>query len=227
MHRRWLADPGRPLAEVFDTEPDAPRRFVPQAALPADEGYEEFVRRAGAVPTRDLLHDFFNGLVWLHRPALKARMNAWHGLEARRGAPLEAGPQRGISQEAGPQRGPLRDALTLLDENGAILHGAPPVLIEALIARDWRRLFVDLRPRWSGVRLEIVGHALLEKLLQPRKPICAHVLLAEPLTPADLAGKPFLPLPVLGLPGWWPANEDAGFYDDEAVFRPRRIAQPG
>lgn len=205
MHRHWLA--GRPLAEVLDAEPDAPRRFVPQAALPAGEGYEDFVRRTGAVPTRDELHDFFNGLVWLHRPALKARMNTWHGLEAR--------------------RGPLRDALTLLDENGAILHGAPPALVEALVARDWRRLFVELRPLWAGVRLEIVGHALLEKLLAPRKPICAHVLLAEPLEPATLAAKPFLPLPVLGVPGWWPANEDAGFYEDAAVFRPPRVRPPG
>ena len=38
-------------------------------------------------------------------------------------------------------------------------------------------------------------------------------------TPAKLALKPFLPLPVLGVPGWWPANELPGFYDDRAVFR--------
>jgi hypothetical protein len=30
------------------------------------------------------------------------------------------------------------------------------------------------------------------------------------------------PLPVLGIPGWAPENEDAAFYDDEQVFRPRR-----
>jgi len=27
-------------------------------------------------------------------------------------------------------------------------------------------------------------------------------------------------LPVLGIPGWWPANEAPSFYDDPAVFRP-------
>ena len=37
-----------------------------------------------------------------------------------------------------------------------------------------------------------------------------------------LARKPFTPLPVLGVPGWWPANGAAGFYDDEQVFRPSR-----
>ena len=30
------------------------------------------------------------------------------------------------------------------------------------------------------------------------------------------------PLPVLGIPGWWPANEQASFYEDTQVFRPRR-----
>ena len=33
--------------------------------------------------------------------------------------------------------------------------------------------------------------------------------------PADL-----FPLPVLGIPGWWPANADAAFYQDARVFRP-------
>ena len=31
-----------------------------------------------------------------------------------------------------------------------------------------------------------------------------------------------LPLPVLGIPGWWPENEKEDFYDDAAVFRPAR-----
>ena len=29
-----------------------------------------------------------------------------------------------------------------------------------------------------------------------------------------------VPLPVLGIPGWWPANEDPDFYVDNRVFRP-------
>ena len=37
-----------------------------------------------------------------------------------------------------------------------------------------------------------------------------------------LAAKPFAVLPVLGVPGWWGANETAAFYADPAVFRPAR-----
>ena len=47
--------------------------------------------------------------------------------------------------------------------------------------------------------------------------------LAQDLTAARLAGKPFVPLPVLGVPGWWDANEAPGFYADPTVFRPARV----
>ena len=87
-------------------------------------------------------------------------------------------------------------------------------------------------------RLTLFGHALIEKLVHPRKDITAHVYavprdlapqdidawLADDLTPARLASKPFQPLPVLGVPGWWPANENPVFYDDARVFRARRAA---
>ena len=204
------------LNVLVDAMPDAKRprlrgqvlRFVPQAALDGGPGYEAFIALEAAVPTREHWHDALNGLVWLRWPALKARLNALHqqGLEA----PQDEG-----------RRGPLRDALTLFDENGAWLE-APPALCEALQARDWRRLFIERRPLWAQTRLHLIGHALMEKLMQPRTPICAHVLLQDPqgLDAAAWAGKPFAPLPVLGVPGWWPANEEAGFYDDVRVFRP-------
>ncbi len=195
-------------------------RFVPQAALPEGEAYEAFIYRSGCVPTRDNLHDLLGGLVWLQWPLLKRRLNALHSEALRQAGGVQA------------HRGPLRDALTLLDENGALLQ-APPALCQALIERDWQRLFVELRPLWAQARLHLIGHALLEKLMQPRKGMCAHVLLmpdavevgsvdaaaAALVQPTWLAGKPFLPLPVLGLPGWWAANEAADFYQDQQVFR--------
>ena len=47
--------------------------------------------------------------------------------------------------------------------------------------------------------------------------------LSARLTAAELATKPFTPMPVLGVPGWWPDNEDPQFYEDPLVFRaPRR-----
>ena len=43
--------------------------------------------------------------------------------------------------------------------------------------------------------------------------------LAQVLAPEHLATKPFTPLPLLGVPGWWPANENVCFNDDAQVFR--------
>ncbi|RZL94646.1 MAG: DUF3025 domain-containing protein [Variovorax sp.] len=201
-------------------------QFVPADSAPAGEAYEAFIFRTAQVPTRDNLHDFFNGLAWLHFPQAKRRLNELQAAEIARAG-------------VGATRGPLRDALTLFDENGAVLD-APPDLWEALLARDWQRLFVTGRALWAEARLLVFGHALLEKLTSPRKALTAHVLcapgprrsiapddaaIAAAIGPAHLATKPFAPLPVLGVPGWWAANEAPGFYDDAKVFRPPRPPQ--
>lgn len=193
----------------------ADARFVPQAELPAGEAYESFIRRTGCVPTRDNLHDLFNGLVWLRFPRLKARLNELHAAQI-------------AVEGVGAVRGPLRDALTLFDENGSWWQ-APQPLVDALRRRDWHALFVGHRAAWRAARLVPIGHALLEKLVAPRKAITAHLWVGD-TDPGDAAGidaavwsaKPFLPLPVLGVPGWWPANDDAAFYADPGVFRPAR-----
>ena len=212
-----------PLHEALNRQPAPLVRFVPQNALPPGEAYEHYIFKSGQCPTRHGLHDFFNGLCWLRFPQTKKRLNQLQMAEI-----AAAGVQ--------PLRGPVRDALTVLDENGAFLL-APQPLWEALHARNWQELFVGLRPLWQEAQLVLFGHALLEKLVYPRKPIVTHVYRAQPaikniadmdawvasdLSAATLASKPFIPLPVLGMPGWWPENEDISFYDDPLVFRPRK-----
>lgn len=191
-----------------------PLRAVPQSDLPAGEAYEAYIFRTGQLPTRDNLHDFLGGLMWLYHPQIKCRFNA---LQAQQ-----------IAEAGGRQvRGPVRDALTLLDENGLFLEG-PPDLIGLLRERRWRDLLHTQRLRWlAEMRVTLLGHALLEKLASPYKSLTAHVwalALPDSLTPERLASKPFLHLPVLGIPGWWPDNTDALFYEDAAVFRPPRAA---
>ena len=237
----WLAPwraQGQPLAQLLlQDDPSvhqalqtaapqgAPVVFVPQSALPEGTAYEQHIWDTRRVPTRDNLHDFFNGLVWLQFPRTKRRLNQ-----------LQA--QAIAADGVQAVRGPLRDAVTVFDENGALLQ-APDALWDALRARDWQRLFIDLRPLWAEARLVLFGHALLEKLVFPRKPMVAHVFhapvamnsiadmdswLADQMEASAWSTKPFTPLPVLGVPGWWPANEAPGFYDDAQVFRPLRAA---
>ncbi len=216
-------DAGAPLHEALNAQADAPLRFVAQAELPADAAYESYIFNSKQCPVRAGYHDFFNGICWIVLPQAKARLNALQAAEI-----AAAGIQT--------TRGPVRDALTLFDENGAVLY-APPALWEALLAKDWQRLFITLRPLWDEARLLLFGHALLEKLVAPYKSITAHVYranapqgtlagldawLAQELTAPTLAHKPFTPLPVLGVPGWWPANTNPAFYADTRVFRPPR-----
>lgn len=225
----WAAD-ARPaltaaaLARGVCTASGRPVRFVgPDAAGAA--AYEAHIHATGCVPTRDNLHDRFNALMWLAFPATKAALNARQA---------EAIARDGL----GGRRGPVRDAATLIDESGLIVVSADPQVFDALAAHDWRRLLIDARPRWGRAIVALgFGHALLEKLVGPFKAITAAVVpvprapadrahidaaAAEFVRRADLAPRLLAHLPVLGIPGWWPANEDPRFYDDPAVFRPLR-----
>ncbi len=200
-------------------------KFVPQSALPEGQAYEDFIFKTSQVPTRDGLHDFFNGLCWHRFPQAKRRLNQLQAAE------IEA---QGIRAT----RGPVRDALTLFDENVVLMH-APDQVWAALQARDWLTLFVDLREQWQQVHLVLFGHALVEKLVTPYKSITGHVYrvanevnphdevaldawLAQDLQPAKLATKPYEPLPVLGIPSWCAANSEPTYYEDSTVFRPKR-----
>lgn len=216
------------VCELLNSLGGAPVRFVPQAQLPADTAYESYIFNSKKCPTRAGLHDFFNGLCWIQFPRTKTRLNQLQATQIEQLGSVTT-------------RGPVRDALTVFDENAAFLI-APPELWEALLDKDWTRLFVTLRPLWKEAQLVLFGHALLEKLVTPRKPITAHVyivertavltansmpvsiaaldaLIANDLSTEKLTTKPFAPLPVLGVPYWWAANEDPNFYKDDAVFR--------
>jgi Protein of unknown function (DUF3025) len=215
-------------ALATNSQVNCPVRFVPQADSQGAAAYESFIWQSKTVPTRDNLHDFFNGLVWLHFPKIKARLN-----ELQAAAILADG--------VGQHRGKLRDALTLFDENAAILiykRFSDEKLLKALINKDWYTTFIAQRGLWADTDLIIVGHALLEKLVSPRKAMTAHVFcpplpldaaqpvdaqLATQLNPAHLATKPYAPLPVMGVPGWCEQNEDASFYDDARVFRAAKL----
>ncbi len=231
----WLADwraVGEPIArqvaagvpqpEALSAVSGAPLRFVPQAELPEGQAYEDFIFATGQVPTREGLHDFFNALCWMHFPQSKKRLNQLQAREIARAG-------------VGQVRGPVRDAATVFDENALLIQTSDAVWT-ALNEHRWIDALVGLRSEWAHTRLRTFGHAALEKAVQPYKSITVHLWrvpqsvaqadldtwLAQDLTPEKLACKPFSPLPLLGVPGWWLANEDPAFYADVSVFRPRR-----
>jgi hypothetical protein len=211
--------------------------FIAQDDLPPGAAYEAHIAATGCVPTRHNLHDFFNASVWFAFPRIKAALN---GLQS------EAIDALGI----GPTRGGVRDALTLFDENALLFACADPLLANALRGFDWRTLLIANRAAWGATcEVRCFGHALLEKLIAPYKACTGHawimsvpcgyfswsvedrnacldeIVSGELLANAELTSRLFAPLPVLGIPGWWAANEAPSFYDDTTVFRAGRRAR--
>jgi hypothetical protein len=232
---RALNDDARALAHA--TGRGKPLSFISQDDLPAGASYEGHIAATGCVPTRHNLHDFFNASMWFQFPRIKAALNLRQAMEI---------DVHGI----GPTRGAARDALTLFDENAILFACTEPILAQALRAFDWRTLFIEHRGAWTHrCEARIFGHALLEKLVAPYKACTGHAWIvevapcyfladdagrraildravAEALSAEAPSSRRFAPLPVLGVPGWWPPNEAPSFYDDTQVFRSGRRGEP-
>lgn len=231
--RPWLERLDTPLCATLEelngfaneaavrVESGKPLRFVAPASRQGRYGdYEMQVFESGCVETRPgNRHDFFNALAWLAFPRAKARLNALHAAT--------------IPREGG-RRGRLRDLLTLLDEGGAIVECADPALEEMLRGFRWKELFWENRERvLSGMRIQVLGHAVLEQALLPWPGITCKAILLVPGSDADTGAAAWLarlpaqatprdvpPLPIFGYPGWHPASTAAAFYDDARYFRP-------
>lgn len=192
-------------------------RFVPPSA--SDAYYEVSVYETGRVSTRPgSLHDWFNALAWLGFPRTKARINAMHAAAI----PTERG-----------GRGRLRDLLTLLDEGGAIVACDDAQLEALLRAHRWKALFWNERRRvLDSMRVVVLGHAVLEKALDPWPGITckaifvpaegdpdAHAARWLSRLPAEATPRSLAALPIFGYPKWIAANEHAAFYEDIRFFR--------
>lgn len=216
---------------------------------PADDDrapYEAGIWASGRVPTRTgpddaAWHDLFNALAWLRFPRVKATLNRLQAEVITRDG---VGPSRGGLRDAAT----LFDENGLL----LLAAADGEARIDAIRDRRWHdALSVDRRRFADQVGVVVFGHALLQKLAAPYKAITGHgwvvdspavrgpasgaqaeaiddwfaavdARVAATIDADRLRAARFVPLPVLGVPGWWPANESAGFYDDPAVFRPAR-----
>ena len=223
------------------TASGAPLHLVAPEA--GQDAYETRIYRDGAMQIREGgWHDLFNVLVWLAYPQAKAALNHAHHVA------IKTQPQ-GAGCGPASQRGRVRDALTVLDESGAIVASSEPELLEDVRAFRWKRLFWEHRAEVRrSMRVYLFGHALLEKALNPYVGVTAHAMLlpvgldfitapvAEQIAEIDrriaervpaLSTPQWLaPLPLLGVPGWWPDNAREAFYDNAEYFRAGRSA-PG
>lgn len=219
-----------------------PLRFEVAAGQPALSAadYETQIHDEGVALMRAASwHDLFNACAWLAFPRTKAALNQAH-VAALRESPCHAGGRRSSR----------RDALTLLDESGVLVVSSDAGVLSRLRGFEWKRLLWNERETvLRSTCFLLFGHGLYEKALSPYVGMTGHALLLAAPDGWDcgaggdpgalrarvdaLAGdevatqltrpRDLTPLPLLGVPGWWPANEDAAFYDDTAYFRPGRM----
>ncbi len=197
--------------------------------------YEQRVAQ-GAVPTRDLSHDWYNGMAWLAFPKTKHWINTQHL--------ADAGVKTQLPGRSGNGRSRFRDALTLFDESGALLLTTGEGMLFALMEHRWPCVFSCRDDRWhSQNRLLVFGHGLLDSMPSAHPGLCAKVLpvlvpdldvslgaldqvllnaLEQVSDPAN-----FSPLPVMGVPGWFDLSARPGFYESREVFRAKPTAQKG
>ena len=172
--------------------------FVPQSALPDGQAYEQFIFDTHSVPTRDGLHDFFNALCWLQFPLAKKQINL---VQARA---IQA-------QGVGSVRGPVRDAVTVFDENATLIQ-LPDSLWHALQERNWQTAFGAMKAHWADLGLWPCGLGKIGQSLQSHHgSLVASAIQSAPIRVGCLVGprpaaqqvgpQTFLAHPCVGHPG--------------------------
>lgn len=202
--------------------------FIEQTAQSC---YEQEICQNRQIPTRlRNWHDFFNNLSWLCWPRLKWSMV-----------------RRAVQEKAGPIRTSGQNMLAHLDECGMVFCSSDPHVFHLIKTFQWQTLFFYPYLLESCLPV-LMGHGLLEKLLNPFVGITAKVIFLQVdksffqkdlmsqmqyidskiadyiLGPQFIAEpKALCPFPFLGWPHWY-LNQDAAFYENKHYFREQRTA---
>lgn len=218
------------IAALNAVAPVAGKCFVRQdEALLADGLHYEQRIAQGRIATREAnWHDFFNALVWARYTAIKRALNARQCAA--------------IAQVGTRQRNAAQQALTQFDESGVVVRLRDASLLAAWDAHDWRALFVDHAVAWQRGDIAVAtnfGHALLEQCLLPGRRLVGKALVVvgdddaavmDGVAAAIVDGRvlqaagELRPLPLAGIPGWYPAQGEA-FYAEVDYFRPLRAGR--
>ena len=201
--------------------------------------YEQIIYKQGRVPTRpENWHDLFNGLIWLMFPQTKALLNRLH-MQDIEGFGLSPRTKR-------------RNHITHFDECGVVIVCKDSVIPDLLAEHQWMDAFWQHRGCWhQEVQVWVFGHANLEMLISPFVGLTGKwveisvddsyfdLAIREQLEVIDKKlfekienglfsqHKPLKPLPLLGIPGWTPDNENADYYRNTEYFRPKSIRTTG
>lgn len=216
--------------------------FKAQSTFDADDKryYEQIIAQDAKVPTRENdWHDLFNACIWMQYPETKWYLNRLH---------TEDISQYGLHPRT-KRRNHIThfdECGVVLAVPAQHVHEANTVL-HHLAHHHWRCAFVDYHPVWgNAIHPRIFGHANYEMLLNPfigltgkwmavvvddafetadfweQNRLLDEAIAARIRTFDGFAGNGALPpLPLLGVPGWYHAQNSA-FYANQDYFRPLR-----
>ena len=222
---------------------DIPNFVCQSQLIESDNYYEQIIHQQHIIPTRpNSWHDLFNSLIWLQFPQTKRLLNQQH---------VEDIQEHGLSP-----RTLRRNNLTHFDECGVIITYQRSdffsKLTKNLKQHQWQSVFVENRQYWGcEINSFIFGHANLEMLLDPfigltgkyltlevdsqfstlsysKQVTQIDALLVRQIRQTNLFAKhkPLSPIPLLGIPDVWEANNNPEFYANTDYFRPLTLPQP-
>lgn len=202
----------------------------------AGRAYETVIYQTGQVPSRvNSWHDTFGALMWCLFPKTKALLNQLH--------------QQDIERFGQKERTKTRNAITLLDECGVILPYCDGSFVEQLRNHGWQQALFERREQWQqSIDAFNIGHANYEMLTQAyvgltgkamfvavekdffQLPLAEQYVQLDKLLCDNIKQHQWLkdnsllsPMPLLGIPGWWPDNEGVAFYQNKQYFREKRV----
>lgn len=212
--------------------------------------YEMGIADSGIVPTRTggavAWHDYFNALVWLVFPRTKAVINqrqsqaiAADGVTGQRGSLRDA---LTLFDESAvlfvsPDVSQHEDLRQFKWTRLFVERRSEFVASTRCVVFGHALLHKLLTPYKAicGQCLVFNGTLLDQSVRPPVNDAIVRSTCLETMTIAQLDGKlaasiahsdfgkpAMTPLPVLGVPAWWAANEQAEFYNDPSVFRRQR-----
>ncbi len=204
--------------------------------------YEEFIFERKEIPTRlNNWHDFFGALIWCLFPKTKTLLNqlhmaeiGLHGVKTRSKLrnKLTLFDECGVLVIYQQQAAPVIEALrqhqwqkAFVDNRGLWQGGASIPQLHAMMFGHANyematRPFVGLTGKMLAieVQVEFFGWPLRQRIdfidTELSKQIANNDILQQ--------HNQLTPLPLLGVPGWFQANEAADFYQDVSYFRPKR-----
>ncbi|RVU37681.1 DUF3025 domain-containing protein [Rheinheimera riviphila] len=226
--------------------PELPVRFVDNELLAADgRYYEAFIYHTRQVPTRyPNWHDLFGALIWCLFPQTKKLLNQLHIREIElHGASIRTALRNKLTllDECGVlilYRQQQANVVEMLRQHQ---------WQHAFVSQRHCWFGQGNNP---GVTAMMFGHANYEMATRPFIGLTGKMLamvvpddffsqslrqridfidtaLSEQIANQGIFGDPLqlTPLPLLGVPGWFFANEQPDFYQNSAYFRPKRITK--